>query len=38
MVCYKEICAICGLFGKHKEHKITTKKELKSINDFIIEV
>ena len=37
MSCEEEICALCGLFGLHKDHKITTNKELKSINSTIIE-
>lgn len=32
----KEICALCGLFGEHKEHKITTKNEIKNLNDTIL--
>ncbi len=31
-----EICAICGLFGGHKDHKITTKTELKDINEILL--
>lgn len=33
----KEICALCGLFGIHKNHKITTNLELQGINKLLIE-
>ena len=33
----KEICALCGLFGEHKDHKITTKNEIKDINQSILD-
>ncbi len=36
MTCEIQICALCGLFGDHKDHKITTNKELVSINNSII--
>lgn len=31
------MCALCGLFGSHKEHKITTQNELKDLNNQLIE-
>lgn len=36
MSCEAQICALCGLFGKHKDHKITTNKELRNINNNLI--
>ena len=33
----EEICALCGLFGTHKDHNITTKDELKNINEKILD-
>lgn len=33
----KQICALCGLFGIHKNHKITTNLELQGINKLLIE-
>lgn len=35
--CEKEVCSMCGLFGLHKNHRITTKAELKTFNNNIIE-
>lgn len=35
--CEKEVCSMCGLFGLHKSHRITTKAELKTFNNNIIE-
>lgn len=29
----KEICQVCIIFGKHKEHKYTFKQDLKKVND-----
>ena len=34
--CEKEVCSMCGLFGIHKNHKITTKAELRTFNNNII--
>lgn len=35
--CEMEVCSICGLFGNHKNHKITTGGELKDLNKKLIE-
>ena len=34
--CYKVICADCYIFGDHKSHKLSKKKELKDLNGFLI--
>lgn len=36
LVNQKEVCSICGLFGLHKNHKITTGVELKKLNEEIL--
>ena len=33
LVKQEEVCSICGLFGKHKNHKIATDIELTHLNN-----
>jgi hypothetical protein len=34
--CFTLICADCFIFGKHQEHKLSKKKELKDLNSYLI--
>lgn len=34
--CFCLICADCFIFGKHQEHKLSKKKELKDLNSYLI--